>query len=834
MTSNHKTLTRQGYILSKSQLSSKQITTIKKELTVKPVTHPDYDKDSEPFEVFTENASSFCVPRYYGTKKFGTPEKELNLGTNAVDLQFTGRLRESQLPIIDECLRRIRQDGGGLISLHCGAGKCLAKGTKVLMYDGTTKNVEDIQIGDKLMGDDSNPRQVLTLAQGKEEMYDIIPTEGKKYTVNKSHILSLKYDSDDQSTDINKTLNKGDILDIEVQDYLKLPERYHAFDSPLKGFRVKVQFSPKHINIDPYTLGAWLAKNPNIAANKNIPHMYKCNTDDIRLNILAGIVDSAGILTLNGYDIIHKNEQLIDDIIYLSRSLGFNAYKSTCWKEFIDSDGSLKKNIYHKTTISGAINSIPTKNQNKANISNESQKDVTTYGIKVVSIGIGNYYGFEIDGNRRFLLGDFTVTHNTVLSLYLACQLKLRTLVIVHKSFLQNQWYERIKQFTNASIGMIRQKKVDVKNRDIVVGMLQSIAMIDYPPEVFEQFDCIIIDECHHCPSRVFLRALRKVGGKYTIGLSATPKRADGLMKVCHWHVGEIIYKLERKGENGVSVKMFNYESPDKKLFVKKERWINGKVRPFIPTMTTNLCKIKGRNSFIVDIINTIRKQEDRKILILSGRIAHLEDMKGRLDKIVDDEIKSGDLEPDEFKTAFYIGRMKEYELEAAATADVIFATYAMAEEGLDIDSLNVLILATPKRDIVQSVGRILRKPIAEGDKGPIIVDINDCLSVFENWGSKRKQYYEEKKYTVDCYQAYDDKCLSTFDYLKTVGVIKSTDKKVDIVKEFIIHKFGEMEYDMIVDSGIEDEETKKEFNKYYYNPDLQTIFPCHLDTFEE
>lgn len=544
MASNHKTLTRQGYILSKAKLGTQKVEQIKKELTVKPIVHPDYDKDVEPFEVFSENRSSLCVPRYYGINKFGKPTKEVNIGGNPVNMEFKSRLRENQIPIANECLEQISSGGGGLISLHCGAGK-------------------------------------------------------------------------------------------------------------------------------------------------------------------------------------------------------------------------------------------------------------------------------------------------TVLALYLACQLKMRTLVVVHKTFLQNQWYERIQQFTTASIGMIRQKKVDIKNRDIVVGMLQSIALIDYPPETFEQFDCIIIDECHHCPSRVFSRALMKIGGKYTIGLSATPNRADGLMKVCNWYLGDIIYRLERKGDNGVMVKMFNYECNDKKNFVEKKQWMGGKARPFIPKMVTNLCKIKMRNKFLVDIVNTVRQQEDRKILILSGRIAHLEEMKAMLDDIIKQEVERGELEPDEFKTAYYIGKMKEYELADAAEADVIFASYAMAEEGLDIDSLNTLLFATPKRDIVQSVGRILRKPIQEGDRNPIIIDINDCFSVFENWSGKRKTYYEQKKYTVDCYQAYNDRCVSMEEYLKLIGVIKNKQENVDVLKEFIIHKFGEDEYEMMADLGFDDEEVKKDIAKYQYNPDLRKIFEIDFNNEE-
>ena len=76
-------------------------------------------------------------------------------------------------------------------------------------------------------------------------------------------------------------------------------------------------------------------------------------------------------------------------------------------------------------------------------------------------------------------------------------KLKLKTLVIVHKTFLQNQWVERISEFTNCKIGIIRQKKVDIENKDIVIGMLQSVSMIDYDKDIFKDFGLVIFDEVH-------------------------------------------------------------------------------------------------------------------------------------------------------------------------------------------------------------------------------------------------------------------------------------------------------------------------------------------------
>lgn len=379
----------------------------------------------------------------------------------------------------------------------------------------------------------------------------------------------------------------------------------------------------------------------------------------------------------------------------------------------------------------------------------------------------------------------------TTLSLYLAAKLGLKTLVIVHKSFLQDQWYERIKQFTNANIGMIRQKKVDVERKDIVIGMLQSISMKDYDKKVFEGFDIILVDEIHRIGSKVFSKALLKVQPKYTIGLSATPYRKDGLTKVIKWHVGNILAKVERQGDNAVYVKMFDYKS-DNKLFVEKKRWIKHKIKPDTVKMTTNIPKVDERNILITSLINNLRKIDGRKILVLGGRREHLKDLQKMVDKFIQQDIKEGICEEDEVKTGLYMGQMKEYELKDSEDADIIFGTYDMAAEGLDIPGLNTLVLATPKKDIIQTVGRILRKPIQEGDVNPLVIDIVDDLSCFKAWGDQRSKYYKSQKYTIENYKAFNENIISFKEFMINEGLLeKNNNAEIDVRKEYILKKFG-------------------------------------------
>ena len=417
----------------------------------------------------------------------------------------------------------------------------------------------------------------------------------------------------------------------------------------------------------------------------------------------------------------------------------------------------------------------------------------------------------------------------TIIALYIASKLKLKTLIVVHKTFLQNQWYDRIEEFTNAKVGTIRCKKTDVEDKDIVVGMLQSISLIEYDMNIFSKFGLVIFDEIHRVPSKTFSRALHKTGAKFTVGLSATPERPDGLTKVLNWYIGDIIYKMEAQKNNKVVVKVIDYES-DNKLFVEKKMWMMAKRKsvPAYMKMISNIGKMQDRNNLIIEILFNILKKNNRKIIVLSGRIDHLKGLKKLLDNKISENIKEGNLEEDEFKTSCYIGEMKEYELDDAAEADVIFASYAMAKEGLDIDDLNTLLLATPNpstNDMVQSIGRIMRKPIEQSVVMPMIIDFNDNFSNFGKWGTKRLTYYEKQEYSIEKYCGYRDKLITIEDYLidKKITTADEIDG-IDIREKYLVYKYGYDQYELEKDMDFEN----THFN--LYKADLNVVLDEKID----
>ncbi|AYV77557.1 MAG: superfamily II DNA or RNA helicase [Dasosvirus sp.] len=356
----------------------------------------------------------------------------------------------------------------------------------------------------------------------------------------------------------------------------------------------------------------------------------------------------------------------------------------------------------------------------------------------------------------------------TVCALFIAQHLGLKTLVVVHKTFLLVQWINKAIEFLKipkSKIGIIRQKVCEVEGKDIVFATIQTIGKKDHK-NIRGKFGFVIYDEAHHICCRTYSRALLKTGARYTMALTATPYRGDGLIKVMYWFTGGTVYREKMKINKNVVVKMINYKS-NHKLFKLKMRWFQGKVRPDTGKMTTNICEIPERNDAIAEIITHIRRNNpDRKILILSGRKNHLTTLKQMVDGEILSDIKEGILEKDEVCSCYYTGETTPHDREIAEeSGDIIFATYDMAHEGLDIKQLNTVILASPKKDVVQSVGRIMRNILKSGDCRPMIIDFGDDIDGIRKWGKIRTEMYGKCKYEIEDYYLKENMYLSSLEY---------------------------------------------------------------------
>jgi len=325
----------------------------------------------------------------------------------------------------------------------------------------------------------------------------------------------------------------------------------------------------------------------------------------------------------------------------------------------------------------------------------------------------------------------------TVIAINIACRLKLKTLFISHKDFLNVQFAERVKMFSpDSSIGIIKQNKIDIENKDFVVGSLQSIAMRDYDPDIFKDFGLVIIDEVHHCSAEVFSNALIKTCSPFVLGLSATLNRKDGLRKVFEWFIGKPVIKLSNNtDDNDIDVKYYHFTSNNTE-YNRIETMFNGKISAV--KMLGNVVSYKPRIQFIVEAIKENMTKE-RQLLVLSERKALLNEIYKMLDN--DDDF--------DYTIGYYIGGMSQTKLNESAKANIILATTHMSSEGLDIPTLNSLILVSPMSDIEQSVGRILRSKVSDRIIKPLIIDIVDSFSIFTNRFNKRKAYYKKKKYNI-------------------------------------------------------------------------------------
>lgn len=349
----------------------------------------------------------------------------------------------------------------------------------------------------------------------------------------------------------------------------------------------------------------------------------------------------------------------------------------------------------------------------------------------------------------------------TSASLYILSQLKKKTLVIVHKEFLLNQWVERIKQFLpDAKIGKIQGSVIDIENKDIVIGMLQSISMKDYPASVFSQFGFTIIDEVHHISSETFSCALFKIVTKYMLGLSATMNRKDGTTKVFKYFLGDVIQKVVRNGEHDVEVRGFEFKINDED-FNQVEYDFRG--NPQYSKMITKLCAYNRRSEFILDIVgDLINENPNSQIMILAHNRSLLT------------YLFNGVCHRNIASVGYYLGGMKAAALKESESKKIIIATYAMASEALDIKTLTTLVMATPKTDIEQSVGRILR----EKHSKPIVVDIIDSHSIFQNQWVKRQKFYKKQKYKIlksDSIKYYN----KNIDWIQLNGSKKDEDESI-------------------------------------------------------
>lgn len=318
----------------------------------------------------------------------------------------------------------------------------------------------------------------------------------------------------------------------------------------------------------------------------------------------------------------------------------------------------------------------------------------------------------------------------TVTALAIAAELKVPTLVVVHKKFLMDQWIERVEKFLpGAKVGRVQSDTCDFRGKTIVLGMVHSLGGRDYPDDFYDWPGLIIVDECHRIGASTWAPVPPRFRAKHRLGFSATPRRKDGADPVFWNHLGPVLFVGK---EQRLTPKIKRVWTKFK--LVKTDR--------FNPNLANRslllrfLCASHHRNDTIADqIIKAV--SAGRKCLILSERINQLERVEARVKKMWPDQYGAVPT------TDYYIGGRKKHEYAEASKAQVIFATSQYAAEGLDIPALDTLFLISPMSDVEQAVGRIQRP--FDGKSDPVVVDFrDDSIPMFESQGRKRERFYAQ------------------------------------------------------------------------------------------
>jgi len=702
----------------------------------------------------------------------------------------------------------------GIVQIPAGGGKCLGKGTPVLKFSGEICAVENIRVGDELMGPDSTPRRVTSITRGTEPLYRVDPVKGDSYVVNESHILSLKVSGlhpGEKISGCGQRASNGEVMNICVRDLLRANKHQRM---RLKGWRTGVEFRERRLNKDvpPYLLGMWLGdgnsngcgfstmdeeivtvlawhalqsglilrKSINLGKcpmyfltigskkgkaksnifrdglakigvlnNKHIPHAYLTSSMSDRLDLLAGIMDTDGCKAKTGFDYISKLECLADGVCFLARSLGLAAYKTRCNKS-CSYNGTKFVGEYFRVYISGDCSIVPCRIPRKRTGPRNQKKSVLVTGIKITPIGVGEYFGFELSGpDRLFLLGDFTVTHNTIVASE-AC----RRVTGVRDFMPSIVWMANtVEQCAQARIA-IKATGAD-KTNSFVVGCPTSTEVIFAAATC----DLIIVDEAHHSPAPTW-RAVIESAKNARWAFSATPfcgdEERDASMRElfgdAYFFVGReelvdagnlangrvimvevsndtaLSGKIESQARATAAVQSKRFRGCDPVELLQRARW--------------TLCARYG-----------IAENEERNALIVELAHRHLHESTLILVQQVEHGKALSECIP--FSVVCHSGMGKRKRREAIegfrdGSVKHMIAT-SLADEGLDVPRASVLILASAGRSagkLEQRTGRVLRAFEEKGEG--LIYDFQDSAHfMLRAQSNARRKVYAALGYSV-------------------------------------------------------------------------------------
>ena len=314
----------------------------------------------------------------------------------------------------------------------------------------------------------------------------------------------------------------------------------------------------------------------------------------------------------------------------------------------------------------------------------------------------------------------------TVLGVHTVATLGRRACILVHKAVLRDQWKASFERFCpEIKVGFLQGPTVPNDDDDIVIAMVMTVARREWEDRFVDSFGTVVVDEAHHMAARVTNRALGKFKSQWILGLTATKERSDGMTPLLHWDMGPEAFRAEREPET-VLVSVATYPNAVHEIVSKGQMLIS--------VMLNKLCVHAGRNAFIADRIASYRASK-RVILVLSDRLKQLECIRMLL-------LRLGIPEED---IGVFKGGMKDKDRVEHLGRPVVLCSYGMANEGVDKVEADTCVMASPKSNVVQCIGRIQR-PCAT-KQTPLVLDVADAAFSSIRW--KRHRLYKEKGYVV-------------------------------------------------------------------------------------
>lgn len=677
-------------------------------------------------------------------------------------------LRDYQAELFDK-LRNKMANGWrkAVLALSTGGGKCLGFNTPIIMSDGSIKMVQDIMVGDRVLGPDSKARNVLSITRGHGEMFRVIPIKGDPYICNADHILSLK-----KTETGNKILTLSNKERVEVEEKtvnVRVDEFMTSNKTAkhcLKGWRANAIEFPdsgeKEFAIPPYILGAWLGdgtskitaitkphckmieewisyceslglkvriyentsvcptyvatngrnggkpnilldkmRSMNVIDNKHIPDNYMTASIADRLELIAGLLDSDGYLNRSGYDWISVNKKMAYDFAFVIRSVGLACYVSECQKKIKDRNFV---GTYWRCSISGDCERIPCRD--KKSPERKQKKRHLVHGINIESIGINDYYGFELDGDGLFLLGDFTVTHNSAVAIEIiksALAKGKRAAFCVDRIVLVEQFAQMAYNAGVTEFSILQADNPFYRpHLPFQIMTVQTMARRDVEP-----FDLVINDECHII-HKTLLEKMTKWEKSFWIGLTATPY-TRGLGK--YWNGLVTGITMSQLIEQGY---LSNYDVYGPASY---EPDLNGVKTVGDDYNKKQLAERTDQKKLIGDMVEHYQKLiPGKRTMVMAVNIPHAEHIAQEFNEngIKADFIHCY-LDADEIKAK--LARFKNGETTLMSSVD-------MLSRGFDMPNCEAIIVGRPTKSVnyhIQALGRVLR--IADGKERAIILD---------------------------------------------------------------------------------------------------------------